>query len=177
VRAIIAEAGFFENQWKAKAADRRKGPIIVLGRQLGCLVSALDPWRRSSRSKIVERKNELLAHSIDPRYKGLPRRVVGMPSASINQNIDPKKSLEALEIEMYRAATLGGVEKPFSLAGKMMWFVDSICPRGRTLSRVELKIVRHYLNWAPRSGLPVGFLEKLDLPARLIRKINKYARK
>lgn len=160
VREVIEGAGFFENQWKAKSVDRFHGPIVVLGRQLGCIAPADQyVWRSFSKSKNVGMKMKKLLHSVDPTYQSLPRRAIGLPTTA-----DSKKSLQALEIEMYRAAKLGLLERSSqALVGKMTWFVDSVFPKRRRLSRVELKIVRHYVSWAQTNGQPLGFLKKLGI--------------
>lgn len=162
IRGILKDAGFLENQWKAKSVDRNSGSIVVLGRQLGCMGPAYQyEWRSFSHRDNVRRKRAKLRSAMDPFYRALPRRIVGLPT-DLSEGAY-KKSLQALEIEIYKASKFGYVGNPYSLVGKMMWFVDSVLPRGRELSRTEKKIVFNYKRWSIRTGMSEEFLKKLNL--------------
>ena len=162
VRQILKGAGFLENQWKAKSVDRNCGSIVVLGRQLGCLGPANQyAWRSHSRSLNVLRKGNELRFNVDLRYKSLPRRAVGLPT-DLSEKAS-EKSLQALESEIYKASRFGYVGNPDSLVGKMTWFVDSVLPKRRELSRTERKLVSNYRLWARKTGKPEDFLKKLNL--------------
>lgn len=156
VREVLKKAGFLENHWKTVIADRRVRPVVVLGRILGCIGPSLNyserEHRRGGHYKIPEVRVRVKRERLDGGY---PRRVIGLS----------REYLENLEIEVFRARSGLPVERPWKLVGRMIWFVESIFPKNRKLSRLERKIICHYRAWATSRGdLPTGFLLKLKDP-------------
>lgn len=154
VRQIFKEAQFLENHWKTKYVDRKQGSVIILGRQLGCMATVI---KLGNRTFSTAYKYKKLKHSVDRTFGGLPRRVVGMPS-----KLSVHKSLETLERDMYRASCGAKVKNPRSLVGRMIWFVQSVYPSIRQLSRTERKLVKHFLKWAIKNEIDTGFIKKLN---------------